>query len=245
LWNGYASKDGFTGHEHIYELDLIHMKGRVYDPTIGRFLQADVVVQSSNQILSYNRYAYVWNNPLAYVDPTGYVMDEGGDDISGEQGNESSDSDLNAENDERHFGEEDEGLGSEGGGDSSNQSEEKETEGKSEFEKYFEETTGMSVEDALALYQEQTGKTLTKEEVERMFVDPGYAKSMLMADKDLHTVFRGILNSNIPLTAELAEKKGYKKLSYFSSYYHDPANNTKWVGPNGHMEAVYDKKLAC
>jgi hypothetical protein len=27
---------GFTGHEHIDEMDLIHMNGRVYDPQIGR-----------------------------------------------------------------------------------------------------------------------------------------------------------------------------------------------------------------
>jgi RHS repeat-associated protein len=72
LWSGYASKDGFTGHEHMYDLELIHMKGRVYDPTVGRFLQVDNQVQSTNLVLSYNRYAYVWNNPLALVDPSGY-----------------------------------------------------------------------------------------------------------------------------------------------------------------------------
>jgi len=73
-WSGFATKDGFTGHEHLYELDLIHMQGRVYDPTIGRFLQADLVVQAPGQILSYNRYAYVWNNPGAYTDPSGYEV---------------------------------------------------------------------------------------------------------------------------------------------------------------------------
>jgi hypothetical protein len=75
-------------------------------------LQADVVVQSSNQILSYNRYAYVWNNPLAYTDPSGYRVDEGGDEVKTENGDESSESNPNAENDERHFGEEDESLNS-------------------------------------------------------------------------------------------------------------------------------------
>jgi len=45
----------------------------VYDPTIGRFLQADVVVRAPpGQILSYNRYGYVWNNPKGYTDPSGY-----------------------------------------------------------------------------------------------------------------------------------------------------------------------------
>jgi RHS repeat-associated protein len=90
LWSGYTSMQGFTGHEHMYELELIHMNGRVYDPTVGRFLQADVVVQSSNQILSYNRYAYVWNNPLAYTDPSGYQSPEAGE-CSAPEGNESTD----------------------------------------------------------------------------------------------------------------------------------------------------------
>ena len=48
------------------------MQGRVYDPTIGRFLQADLVVQAPGQILSYNRYGYGWNNPKGYTDPSGY-----------------------------------------------------------------------------------------------------------------------------------------------------------------------------
>jgi hypothetical protein len=66
-------------------MDLIHMKGRVYDPTIGRFLQADLVVQAQGQILSYNRYAYVWNNPGAYTDPSGYyLVGEDGSRMDGE-----------------------------------------------------------------------------------------------------------------------------------------------------------------
>ena len=32
---------GFTGHKHIEALDIIHMKGRIYDSTLGRFIQAD------------------------------------------------------------------------------------------------------------------------------------------------------------------------------------------------------------
>ena len=32
---------GFTGHEMLPGVDLIHMDGRVYDPTIGRFLSPD------------------------------------------------------------------------------------------------------------------------------------------------------------------------------------------------------------
>ena len=32
---------GFTGHEMADSVGIIHMNGRIYDPTLGRFLQAD------------------------------------------------------------------------------------------------------------------------------------------------------------------------------------------------------------
>ena len=68
------TKRGFTGHEHIDELDLIHMNGRVYDPGIGRFLSPDPTVQLPKSTQGFNRYAYVQNNPLKYVDPSGYSL---------------------------------------------------------------------------------------------------------------------------------------------------------------------------
>lgn len=63
---------GYTGHEQIEEVGLIHMNGRVYDAELGRFLSADPYVQSPYQTNSFNRYSYVWNNPLKYTDPTGF-----------------------------------------------------------------------------------------------------------------------------------------------------------------------------
>jgi RHS repeat-associated protein len=67
-----TSQRGYTGHEHLATYGLIHMNGRIYDPLLGRFLQADPIIQSPYDLQSYNRYAYVMNNPLAYTDPTGY-----------------------------------------------------------------------------------------------------------------------------------------------------------------------------
>ncbi len=32
---------GYTGYELLDEVGLIHMSGRVYDPKLGRFIQAD------------------------------------------------------------------------------------------------------------------------------------------------------------------------------------------------------------
>jgi len=63
---------GFTGHEHVDGLGIIHMNGRIYDPRLGRMLQADPFVQSPKNSQSLNRYTYVLNNPLSYTDPTGY-----------------------------------------------------------------------------------------------------------------------------------------------------------------------------
>lgn len=65
---------GFTGHEHIEETGLIHMNGRVYDPTIGRFLSPDPFVQDSADLQNLNRYSYVLNNPLSATDPSGYFL---------------------------------------------------------------------------------------------------------------------------------------------------------------------------
>jgi RHS repeat-associated protein len=65
---------GFTGHEHIDEMGFIHMDGRVYDPSIGRFLSADSNIQAPYSTQSYNRYSYVINNPLKYTDPDGYFF---------------------------------------------------------------------------------------------------------------------------------------------------------------------------
>ena len=74
-WLTYRSKvsdRGYTGHEQIDSLGLIHMNGRVYDPLIGRFLSADPFVQDPGNLQSYNRYSYVWNNPLSSSDPSGF-----------------------------------------------------------------------------------------------------------------------------------------------------------------------------
>ncbi|WP_447079027.1 RHS repeat domain-containing protein [Shewanella algae] len=77
LLNDYiapAASKGYTGHEGIDNLNLIHMNGRIYDPTIGRFLQADPHIQAPTNTQSYNRYSYVLNNPMSYSDPSGFFF---------------------------------------------------------------------------------------------------------------------------------------------------------------------------
>ena len=63
---------GFTNHEMLDDVGVIHMNGRIYDGRLGRFMQADSQIQEPNNSQSLNRYSYVINNPLSYTDPTGY-----------------------------------------------------------------------------------------------------------------------------------------------------------------------------
>ena len=68
------TEQGFTGHRQMDALGIVHMKGRIYDPTLGRFLQADPFVQAPKNSQNYNRYSYVLNNPMSYTDPSGYFF---------------------------------------------------------------------------------------------------------------------------------------------------------------------------
>jgi RHS repeat-associated protein len=64
---------GFTGHEHDGDLGFINMSGRLYDPRVGRFITPDPFVASFNA-QDLNPYSYVRNNPLKYVDPSGFYL---------------------------------------------------------------------------------------------------------------------------------------------------------------------------
>lgn len=64
---------GFTGHEHLYGFQLINMNGRMYDPVVSRMLSPDNFIQAPEFSQSFNRYSYVWNNPLVLTDPSGEI----------------------------------------------------------------------------------------------------------------------------------------------------------------------------
>ncbi len=62
---------GHTGHEHLERTGFIHRGGRVYDPTLGRFLSPDPLVSDPASAQAWNGYSYVSNSPMSLVDPSG------------------------------------------------------------------------------------------------------------------------------------------------------------------------------
>lgn len=68
----YWTGRGYTGHEHLDGVGLIHMNGRVQDPVIGRMLSPDSVLGELTDPQSMNAYSYVSNNPASLADPSGF-----------------------------------------------------------------------------------------------------------------------------------------------------------------------------
>ena len=74
-------KSGVTasGYRYTSQLDmqgsigLDYYVASFYDPQLARFAQADTVIPDPKSTLSFDRYAYVHNNPIRNNDPTGHI----------------------------------------------------------------------------------------------------------------------------------------------------------------------------
>jgi len=76
---GDTPEFGFTGQRFEAALGVYDYGARFYDPELARFLSADALVPEPGDPQSHNRYAYVRNNPITRVDPSGNVdLDFGG-----------------------------------------------------------------------------------------------------------------------------------------------------------------------
>lgn len=79
---GYSQFDGvrqrYTGAERDDEIGLDFMLARYYSSIQGRFTSPDPLYFQREMLTDpqrYNLYAYVRNNPLAFIDPTGMKID--------------------------------------------------------------------------------------------------------------------------------------------------------------------------
>ncbi|MCL4507181.1 MAG: RHS repeat-associated core domain-containing protein [Chloroflexi bacterium] len=54
---------------------LMDYGARFYSPLLGRFISADSIVPRPGDPQAHNRYSYVRNSPLAYIDPSGHSTD--------------------------------------------------------------------------------------------------------------------------------------------------------------------------
>lgn len=68
----------FTGYERDSESDLDYASARHFSSTIGRFMSPDLLSGSPGNPQSWNRYSYVYNNPLNATDPSGMCSQEDG-----------------------------------------------------------------------------------------------------------------------------------------------------------------------
>ncbi len=61
---------GYRGEYTDAESGLVYLRARMYDPLTGRFINEDPIQDGLNW------YVYCENNPILFVDPTGYITQE-------------------------------------------------------------------------------------------------------------------------------------------------------------------------
>ncbi len=62
----------FTGKPKDDETGLYYYGARYYNPSLGRFITPDTIIEDPANPQSLNRYSYVLNNPINRIDPTGH-----------------------------------------------------------------------------------------------------------------------------------------------------------------------------
>ena len=65
---------GYTGEQRDQEPRLQYLRARMYDPSVGRFIQQDLVRKSGPGVGGWNAYTYVGNNPVCLRDPSGLTQ---------------------------------------------------------------------------------------------------------------------------------------------------------------------------
>jgi RHS repeat-associated protein len=79
-WGEVRHESGASPTEYTYtgqysytaDFGLMFYNARWYDPSLGRFAQADTIIPSTQGVQAWDRFAYTNNNPLRYIDPAGH-----------------------------------------------------------------------------------------------------------------------------------------------------------------------------
>jgi len=71
---GGVSRNLYTGQEWDSSTGQYYYGARYYNPALRRFTQADTILQNVYDPQLLNRYTYVRNNPVLYIDPDGHVV---------------------------------------------------------------------------------------------------------------------------------------------------------------------------
>ncbi|MEN8905040.1 MAG: DUF6531 domain-containing protein, partial [Clostridiales bacterium] len=67
---------GFTGFQQDDNSNLLFAQARYYMPEIGRFISEDSYKGNAVNPSTLNKYMYCFNNPMRFVDPTGFLAGE-------------------------------------------------------------------------------------------------------------------------------------------------------------------------
>lgn len=75
---------GSCGYVHSADTGLYYLQSRYYNPSIGRFINADIYISTGQGVLGNNMFAYCRNNPVCRKDASGtddvtVYMDDGSD----------------------------------------------------------------------------------------------------------------------------------------------------------------------
>ena len=70
-WLATTNPIRYRGYYYDNETGFYYLQSRYYDPTIGRFINADQFASTGQDFLGYNMFIYCNNNPVMHNDPTG------------------------------------------------------------------------------------------------------------------------------------------------------------------------------
>lgn len=67
---------GYAGEEYDEDTGLIYLRNRYYDPELGRFISPDCILGILGDPQTLNAYVYVRNNPVNFIDPSGFYAEK-------------------------------------------------------------------------------------------------------------------------------------------------------------------------